>query len=275
MVANPPIWQMVRQAIKAIGGEATNQEIREYVQKHWQDVHDPSVSAHIGLCTVNSPSRIQYPQNSKPRIANGRYDFLFKVDRGLVTLYDPKLHGAWEIRLGPNGKPKVGMAGNDGHVDASEPLSHPQEGLDEEDASNGTDFLFPIERHLRDFLAVNIRSVAIRGSFLTMYTDESGQSGVEYPTGVGPIDLLAVDASDDFFVFELKLGRGPDVAIGQLARYMGWVKRNLAGDRRVTGVIVAKTANDKLRYAASVIPDVVLFEYAMSFTLHPADDVRR
>jgi endonuclease len=274
MAANPPIWLMVRQAIEALGGEATNQEIRAHVQKNWQGVHDPSVSAHINLCTVNSPSRIQYPQNSKPRIANGRYDFLFKLDRGLVALYDPKIHGAWEIRAGLNGKPKVGMVADDGAAVAAESSFPAQEQQEAEEPSNGVGLLFPLERHLRDFLAANIRSVDVRGSFLALYTDESGQTGVEYPTDVGPIDLLAVDATGDFFVFELKLGRGPDVAIGQLARYMGWVKRNLAGDRCVTGVIVAKTADDKLRYAASVIPDVILFEYAMSFTLHPADEVR-
>ena len=61
MVANPPIWQMVKQAVEALGGKATNLEIREYVQKRWLGVHDPSVSAHINLCTVNSTSRTQYP----------------------------------------------------------------------------------------------------------------------------------------------------------------------------------------------------------------------
>ena len=61
MVANPPIWQMVKQAVEALGGKATNLEIREYVQKRWPGVHDPSVSAHISLCTVNSTSRTQCP----------------------------------------------------------------------------------------------------------------------------------------------------------------------------------------------------------------------
>lgn len=273
MVANPPIWQMVKQAVEALGGKATNLEIREYVQKHWTDVHDPSVSAHFNLCTVNSPSRTQYPQNSKPRIANGRYDFLFKIDRGLVALYDPKIHGAWEIRIGPNGKPMVSMAKKDGITDNGEALPPTQEDQDQEDQPNEPDLLFPLERHLRDFFAANIQSVAIRGSSLMLYTDDTGQTGVEYPTGVGPIDLLAVDAAGNFFVFELKLGHGPDAAIGQLARYMGWVKKTLAGDRRVTGVIVSKTVNDKLRYAASIIPEVVLFEYTMSFTLHSTSEV--
>ncbi len=115
--------------------------------------------------------------------------------------------------------------------------------------------------------------MAVGSTALTLYTDDNGQVGVEYLTGVGPIDILAVDADGNFFVFELKLGHGAGVAIGQLARYMGWVKHSLAEDRQVTGVIVAKKVNDKIRYAASVIPNALLFEYSMSFALHPADEV--
>jgi len=53
---------------------------------------------------------------------------------------------------------------------------------------------------------------------------------------------------------------------------MGWVRKNLAEAHKVTGVIVAGSVDDKLRYAASVIPDVALFEYTMSFALRPADE---
>ena len=152
---------------------------------------------------------------------NGRYDFLFKVDRGLVALYNPRVHGVWEIRIGPNGKPKTSMAGNDGLVDDGQLISSPHEDQDDEAPSEGTDFLFPLERHLRDFLAANISSVAVRSSSLTLYTDESGQSGVEYPTGVGPIDLLAVDAAGRSGLQKelAHLAQGGEVAPGLLLGY--------------------------------------------------------
>jgi RecB family endonuclease NucS len=88
---------------------------------------------------------------------------------------------------------------------------------------------------------------------------------VEYPTAVGSIDILAVDGDGGFAVFELKLDRGPDRALGQLARYMGWVKVNLAGARPVSGVVVARSIDERLRYAVSVIPSVVLLEYEVEF----------
>jgi RecB family endonuclease NucS len=108
------------------------------------------------------------------------------------------------------------------------------------------------------------------GHTLRLYVDANGREGIEYPTDVGPIDILAQDERGGFLVFELKLARGPDRALGQLARYMGWVKRNLAGIQAVEGVIVARTIDEKLRYAASVIPAVTLLEYEVEFRVKDA-----
>jgi hypothetical protein len=132
-------------------------------------------------------------------------------------------------------------------------------------------FSFPWEAHLRDFIAANLRRIRIGDRNLTLYTDPTGRSGVEYPTAVGPIDILAVDQSGGFHVFELKLDRGPDRALGQLARYMGWVKLNLAKGVPVVGIVVANTIDQKLKYAASVIPEVVLLEYVVEFDLRNAE----
>jgi hypothetical protein len=117
---------------------------------------------------------------------------------------------------------------------------------------------FALEAQLRDFIAQNLPRIPIHGRCVTLYTDPAGRVGIEYPTGVGPINILAVDDSGNFVVFELKLERGPDRALGQLARYMGWVKLNLAREREVSGVVVAKLIDERLRYAAYVIPNVAL-----------------
>jgi hypothetical protein len=100
-----------------------------------------------------------------------------------------------------------------------------------------------------------------------LYDDPTGRDGLEFPTAVGPIDILAIDETLDFVVFELKRARSPDRAIGQLARYMGWVKQTIGKGRKVRGVIVARTISENLRYAVAVIPEVTLFEYEVSFEL--------
>lgn len=128
---------------------------------------------------------------------------------------------------------------------------------------------FALEYQLRDFIANNISMIPVGDRILRLYVDPTGRDGIEFSTAVGPIDILAVDDSNAFIVFELKRGRSPDHAIGQLTRYMGWVKQTIGKENEVRGVIVAKTITKNLRYAVSVIPNVSLFEYEVSFQLKP------
>jgi endonuclease len=131
---------------------------------------------------------------------------------------------------------------------------------------------FALEHQLRDFIAHNLGTISVEGKRLRLYTDPEGRKGVEYPSAVGPIDILAVDDLGAFFVFELKRDRSPDKTIGQLSRYMGWVKHSLAssGKGEVHGIIVAQKIPDNLRFGASVFPNVSLFEYEVEFRLKPA-----
>ena len=132
---------------------------------------------------------------------------------------------------------------------------------------------FTLEYQLRDFLAQNLEAIPVDGKQLSLYVDENDTDGVEYPTDVGRIDILAVDDAGDFVVFELKRARSPDRAIGQLSRYMGWVKHTIGKGKHVRGVIVAKAISHNLRYAATVILEVSLFEYEVSFALNASKDL--
>ena len=129
------------------------------------------------------------------------------------------------------------------------------------------ELLFPLESHLRDFIAANIGSIKLHGLTLRLYVDSSGHDGVEYPTDVGPIDVLAQDSNGDLVVFELKLSKGPDRAIGQALRYMGWVSKHLAAAKKVSGVVVAHEIDEKLKYAVSLVPSITVFEYKLRFDL--------
>jgi len=258
MDTKPYVWQMLREAITALGGKATYSQIKDYIRNKYGEVNEGTINCQIIICTVNQPSRIHYPENKKPRVANSKYDFLFSVSRGTVELYDPAKHGVWEIRKDEYGKPVVAQAG----------LEEPQE-IGSEPTEEEQELLFPLESHLRDFIAQNIRTISVDNHKLKLYIDEDGRDGIEYPTEVGPIDIVAIDEHGNFALFELKLSRGVDKALGQLLRYMGWTKANLAKNKDVKGVIVAKDIDEKLKYAVSIVPDVHLFEYAMDFKIRP------
>lgn len=130
--------------------------------------------------------------------------------------------------------------------------------------------VFSLEYQLRDFLASNLSTISIDGKRLRLFVDATGREGIEFSSAVGPIDILAVDDKEAFFVFELKRANSPDRAMGQLARYMGWVQQTIGKGREVFGVIVAKSISENLRYAASIVPNVHLFEYEVEFHLRPA-----
>jgi RecB family endonuclease NucS len=138
-------------------------------------------------------------------------------------------------------------------------VSAERPGTSSTDGEDGAGSLFALESHLRDFLARNLNQAIKWKSHLEVVD-------VEYSTDVGFIDLLAKDASGELVIFEFKLDRGPDAALGQLLRYMGWCRRNLANTAKVHGVILAADITNKLRYAASMVPDVHLFEYELQFT---------
>jgi endonuclease len=254
-MSTPPVWQMIKQALEDLNGRATYSEIKKNISAKWEKVNEATINAQIIVLTVNQPSRIHYPENKKPRIANGQYDILYSTGRGNVIKYEPNEHGIWEIHKNDLGGLSVIQV-----LDNSENIEIESDVLTEE-----ASYLFPIEAHLRDFLIKNLKSV--KDLNLKIYIDENGRDGKEYPTAVGQIDILTVDEAGNFVVFELKLSRGADRALGQLQRYMGWVKKNLAHGKTVTGIIVANSMDEKLKYAVSVTNNIVLYEYEMKFEM--------
>jgi len=202
------------------------------------------------------------------------------VRRGYVVslfqkknLYDAFVSKHWPFGLTPSGKTYEARylrlkqqyeAFLSGSVTAA---------VDDEPASfEEAEIAFELESQLRDFIAGNLQSIAVRGKKLSLYVDPKGRKGIEYPTEVGPIDILALDQTGTFVVFELKRANSPDRAVGQVARYMGWIKKNLASGKEVHGVIVAKSISDKLRYAITVVPNVSLYVYEVKFHLSPAHE---
>jgi hypothetical protein len=129
-----------------------------------------------------------------------------------------------------------------------------------------------LERQLEDFLATNLSLIE---PGLTIFQDEGGGVGRQYPTDVGVIDLLCKRANGELLVIELKKSRVSDVVVGQISRYLGWVKKHIANGEQVKGLILSHKADEKLGYAVSAHPALSLRYFKLKLVLVSEDEVER
>jgi len=155
-------------------------------------------------------------------------------------------------------------------VEGSEP--DPEEDVDIEQSVE-----FVLEKYLEDFIVTNFESI-FAGRW-KLYEDSEGNPGQQYPaisdSGklIGRIDILARSTStstNSYLVIELKKGRESDKVVGQILRYMGWVKDNLCQEEEnVKGLIICKDVDERLTYALGIVQDIVQVKrYSVDFQLN-------
>lgn len=197
-----------------------------------------------------------------------KYDLLYRQTDGVFVIYQPEIHGVWEIYMSDAGTRSIRLVAE---ATAEDAFIKSDLGLDSEALFEGSN-QFRMESHLRGYLAQNLGLLQGLGTTLSIYQEAGEARGVEYQTDVGPIDILAVGENDSYYVIELKLGRGPDAAVGQTLRYIAAIKKSLSKDATVFGVIVASSITDKLRYAASEVADrIFVMQYELKVTLGKVD----
>ena len=87
---------------------------------------------------------------------------------------------------------------------------------------------FALEKHLEDFLVKNWKNTSL-GKKYDIYELDGELVGQQFPSDTGPLDILAISKDrNTFLVVELKKGRVSDNVVGQIQRYMGYVKEDLA-----------------------------------------------
>lgn len=127
--------------------------------------------------------------------------------------------------------------------------------------------LFYMEKQLEDFIIHNWDSTELSKS-MDLIIEEGELISQQFRTEIGPIDILAKDKkSGGHVVIELKKNQTSDDTVGQLARYMGWIKAN-KNDDKVRGIIIAGEYDKKLDYALKVVENVEVYLYKVDFTLN-------
>lgn len=128
--------------------------------------------------------------------------------------------------------------------------------------------VFALEKHLEDFLVQNWKQTEL-GRMYDIYEEDGELVGQQYPSDTGPIDILAISKDKKtLLVVELKKGRVSDNVVGQVQRYMGYVKEELAEpDQNIKGIIIALEDDIRIRRALSVTTNIDFYRYQVSFKL--------
>lgn len=230
----------------------TTDRVLQWFHEHYPKLKRVTIRAHLVQSSTNDKNRLHHSGT------NETDDLIFKVGRSQFRLYEP----------GKDPAPIHELV--EGDVARQEQHDEEEE-EDDDELAVGTRGLLPgssqfaLEQDLQRYLADNLGIVE---SGLTLYDDE-GIKGLEFPAGGGRrIDILAVDKDGGFVVLELKVEKGYDRVVGQLLRYMNWVRKELADPgQKVRGIIVCRTMSEDLRLACAGIPGVELFEYQLSVTV--------
>jgi len=195
--------------------------------------------------------------NFKGKSFSEKYFDVNNILKSLANKYDVTLWKLDEI-IGwiALGNPPINEENNEGDNE-----------MDLENPENNADF--GLEKHLEDFLIENWDKINL-GKQYNILEEDGDLIGQQYPTDIGPIDILAKSKKNDkWLIIELKKGRSNDNVVGQILRYMGWVRKNLAkSNQKVEGVIIVGGKDDRLEYALNEINDKVSLKlYKVAFKL--------
>ena len=108
-----------------------------------------------------------------------------------------------------------------------------------DDQSINDSFNFQMEKHLEEFIIENWNSLDI-GKEFNLNEEYVDKRRKKFRTDTGEIDIFALSKDKKtFLVIELKKGRLNDKVVGQIQRYMGFIKSEVANkDQKVKGLII-------------------------------------
>jgi restriction system protein len=128
---------------------------------------------------------------------------------------------------------------------------------------------FVMEQHLEEFLVFNWNQTELSKQYDLVKDDEGEVVARQYQCDTGRIDILAVNKNGkEYLVIELKKGRPSDEVVGQILRYMGFVKKELATNgENVRGIIIALESDLRMENALSMVPNIDFYRYKVDFQL--------
>lgn len=156
----------------------------------------------------------------------------------------------------------------DGHGKKSEDRVLLNKDTETEDAGNGDELTFDIERNLQKALRANIGQLEAG----LKITDGGREKRIEYSDKPemaewGYVDITAEDSTGATVVIELKADEAGRRAIGQILGYMGVLAE---GKKQIRGILVAKGFSPQAVAAAAAVPNLKLIKYSFNFAFEIA-----
>jgi Endonuclease NucS len=246
MLYDRPVRELLADAVAQLNQPSRPSDYVNWFARHYPAVKENTVRMHLTAYTANDRNRRHHAS------ARRRPALLYKRPDDRLEPYHASVHGAFD----EFGEPR------DPTVPGAEP--EPAVPSTEEPTSEAA-MEFLLESYLEEFLAANWRLIDW-GRPLEILDHGAGH---QYSTPVGRLDFLCRDLANGALVaIELKRGRPTDQVVGQLARYMGWLRQHLAKPgQTVDGIIVAHDIDPKLQYAAAAVPGATVMAYEIAFRL--------
>jgi len=197
-----------------------------------------------------------WPEFERGESFGSRY---VKVNEILLHLHDILEIDLWGLDALWWYRDKKALENGDGTIDEqsdSSEINHNQQ-------------CFGLERHLHEFMLYNWEHIELSSEWQIYSEPGDPEAGYEYPCKVGRIDLLAKHKTlPKWLVIELKRNQTSDQTVGQLLRYMSWVKRHLAEEAdQVYGMIICRQPDEAIGYALSMVTNVEMCTYEIDFRL--------
>jgi len=109
------------------------------------------------------------------------------------------------------------------------------------------------ERNLEDFVIERLELIEVGLHLVSR----------QLSTPAGRLDLLCMDSAGNYVVVELKRDQGSDRVVGQILRYMGWVKVHHSAPS-VRGIIIVGRKDPALSFAIEAAPNIQVREFHLS-----------
>jgi hypothetical protein len=135
-------WRWALEAVQQLGGRASRPEIEKYIADRVPQFTLSNVDPDLRLLSVNDYGRANWTPNTSPRRTDGwnPYDAIYvreTASGNAYELYDPVIHGVWELRPDAKGVMRPAPVGDSPEIVRAQDTAEAGKAFDAADETDG------------------------------------------------------------------------------------------------------------------------------------------